>query len=232
MAAYGAVMQPSSPSPLADRIRAAGAALEVAPGHIVALLVLASCACAGLVALWWTARPQPAVQPAVVAAATHPAAPVRSSATSAVVVVHVSGAVVSAGVYELATGARVVDAIDAAGGPRARARTEQLNLARVVQDGEQIHVPDARERRSAAAANGSATGSSPAGATGPSTGQISLNTASTAELETLPGVGPVLAARIIQQREHTGGFTAVEDLLQVDGIGEKTFAQLRGLVTR
>lgn len=229
-------MQPSSPSPLIDRIRVASAALEVAPAQVVALLVLASCACAGLVALWLTARPGQSSHPAVLTAAAPsvgpsngPSSPV--SAEPRIAVVHVSGAVASAGVYELRTGARVVDAIDAAGGPRDDARTDQLNLARIVQDGEQIHVPDAAEAKAAGPADGSGSAAASGSTMGTAARRLRLNAASQAELETLPGVGPVLAARIVAQRKRTGGFAAAEDLLAVDGIGDKTFAQLRDLVT-
>jgi competence protein ComEA len=226
-------MHPSSPSPLIDRIRVASAALEVAPAQVVALLVLASCACAGLVALWLTARPGQAVQPTVLTAATPSVGPSSGPSPAAaaprIAVVHVSGAVASAGVYELRTGARVVDAIDAAGGPRDDARTDQLNLARIVQDGEQIHVPDAAEAKSAGPTDGSGTAAAP-GSTMGTAARLRLNAASQADLETLPGVGPVLAARIVAQRERTGGFAAAEDLLAVDGIGDKTFARLRDLV--
>ncbi|CAN5917687.1 hypothetical protein BH23ACT10_BH23ACT10_34740 [soil metagenome] len=226
-------MQPSSPSPALDRIRAASAALEVAPSHIVALLVLASCACAGLVALWWTARPHPAVQPTVLTAVTPSTGPPQASAAPRLVVVHVSGAVRSAGVYELTTGARVIDAIEAAGGVRKRAGTDGLNLARVLQDGEQIHVPAAGEQPAVVPADGSATGTTPNAPDGSNPpGRVSLNTASQDQLETLPGVGPVLGERIIAHRERSGGFSAVEDLLQIEGIGDKTFAQLRDLVSQ
>lgn len=220
-------MQPSSPSPLIERLRAWSAALEIAPSHVVALLVLASCASAGLVVLWWTARPHPT--PSTVPTAATPAITTPSATPSpGAIVVHVSGAVTSAGVYELTAGARVVDAIEAAGGAVDDARTDQLNLARTIQDGEQIHVPDAAEVASAGPVDrsGHATPGVAAG------GRISLNTASASELETLPGVGPVLASRIVEHRERAGGFAAIEDLLQVDGIGEKTFAELRELVTR
>lgn len=221
-------MQPSSPSPLIERLRAWSAALEIAPSHVVALLLLASCASAGMVVVWWTARPHPVSSPTVPVSST-PAITVPSATPSPrPVVVHVSGAVASAGVYELASGARVVDAIDAAGGAADDARTDRLNLARTVEDGEQIHVPDAAEAASAGPIDRS--GSTTTGAA-PSD-RISLNGASATELEALPGVGPVLASRIVEHRERAGGFAAVEDLLQVDGIGEKTFAELRELVTR
>lgn len=208
-------------SDLRQRLRAAGEALEIAPTHIVALLIVASCACAGLVALWWSAGPaaapaQPpaglATDPVLGSAAPSPATPDR-------VVVHVSGAVAEPGVRTLSGDSRVDDAVMAAGGATRAARTDQLNLARPLRDGEQIHVPTASE--AAVAVTG---GSGPAGL-------VNLNRATVAELEELPGVGPVLAERIITHRETQGGFRNVADLQQVSGIGEKTFADLEDLVT-
>lgn len=238
-------MLPQSPSSPVERLRAVVAGLELGPGSIAALAVLASCACAGLVVLWWTARPvpDPTVAPAVAGAGTTvaPAAPAPASgpepvASSGPVVVHVSGAVASAGVIELAAGSRVIDAVEAAGGARRRARTDGLNLARVVQDGEQIHVPTRGEAAAAVVAgSGSAAGTTAAApraaVPGTPAAPLSLNTATAAELEALPNVGPVLAGRIVAHRDSIGGFTAVEQLLEVDGIGEKTFAALRELVT-
>lgn len=259
---------PSS-SPL-DRLRAAAEALEFAPAHVAALLVLASLACAGLVGLWWLARPAPdeAVAPVLATAAptatpgavadaaaagTGAAAPMGAGGGAGTtppppgeVVVHVSGAVASEGVLTLPGGARVVDAVEAAGGVRPTARTEQLNLARTVMDGEQVHVPTAREVRtggvpggagSAGASVGGAPGTPGQGATAGAGGTaadgatVSLNRATATELEALPGVGPVLAQRMIEHREDIGGFTSVEQLLEVVGIGDKTLAELRDHVT-
>ena len=228
--------QPREHSNLAQRLRAAGEALEIAPTHIIALLTAASCACAGLVVLWWTARPPGqapgppaglAATPATGGAVTpSPPAPDR-------VVVHVSGAVSSPGVQTLPGDARVDDAVQAAGGPRSSARTDQLNLARPLRDGEQIHVPSASEAAMSAAAGADGTGTAGAagGAPGGGAGLINLNRATVAELEELPGIGPVLAERITAFREANGGFRSVEDLQQVSGIGEKTFAALEDLVT-
>jgi competence protein ComEA len=212
---------------LARRLHAAGEALEIAPTHIVALLILASCACAGLVLLWWTARPVAAPARAggapasagTVALPTTPADVGAPSAPPEQVVVHVSGAVADPGVRTLPGGARVDDAVQAAGGATGAARTDQLNLARPLRDGEQIHVPDASEAAVAATA-----GADPAAL-------VNLNRATAAELEELPGVGPVLAERIVAHRERQGGFRSVADLQQVSGIGEKTFAELEDLVT-
>lgn len=234
-------MLPSPSVPLVERIRDAAARLQLTPAHVAALLVLASCACAGLVALWWTARPVPAAAPLPVLPSMPTAAATRDTGRSAAmasagpVVVHVSGAVASEGVIELAAGSRVIDAVEAAGGPRRRARTDQLNLARVLNDGEQIHVPTTGSAQVSGPGPGvgrPAHGNDTGGAAAPGASDVvSLNTASVAELETLPDIGPVLAGRIAAHRASIGGFTAVEQLLEVDGIGDKTFAALRDLVT-
>jgi competence protein ComEA len=213
---------------LARRMRAAGEALEIAPTHIVALLVVASCACAGLVVLWWTARPSAPQGPPVGLAAAPPPSGAPSAAAADEVVVHVSGAVRSPGVRTLPADARVDDAVLAAGGAGRSARTDQLNLARPLRDGEQIHVPTASEVAAGATAAG---GGSPAAAGGGSAGLVNLNRATAVELEELPGVGPVLAERIVAFREANGGFRSVSELQQVSGIGEKTYAELEPLVT-
>lgn len=233
------MLSPVPESPV-ERLRDSVARLQLTPAHVAALLVLASCACAGLVALWWTSRPAPAaaplpVLPTAIAAAVGGTEPTAGVPSAGPVVVHVSGAVASEGVIELVAGSRVIDAVEAAGGPRRRARTDQLNLARVLRDGEQIHVPTTGAVRGPApdiAGGGTAPGSDIGGTAAPgASGVLSLNTASVAELETLPHLGPVLAGRIVAHRDSIGGFTSVEQLLEVDGIGDKTFAALRDLVT-
>lgn len=135
---------------------------------------------------------------------------------SATILVHVLGAVERPGLYELADGDRAMDAIAAAGGFTDSADRDQLNLAQAVVDGEQIRVP--------------AVGEVTAEPVEASDGLINLNSADAAALDTLPRVGPAMAARIIQWREDNGGFTAVEDLLSVSGIGQKTFDSLKDLV--
>jgi competence protein ComEA len=137
--------------------------------------------------------------------------------------VHVAGWVVSPGVVSLPEGALVADAIRAAGGLRPGARSDALNLAAAVADGNQIVVPGPDQ---APAGNGAET---PGGGGGG--GLISLNRATAAELEGLPGVGPVLAGRIVAHRDQNGPFSAVEDLLEVPGIGEAKLAAIRDLVT-
>ena len=137
-----------------------------------------------------------------------------ATVTAAPIVVHVLGAVVVPGLYEVPTGARVVDAIAAAGGFTADADRGGVNLARVLIDAEQVLVP--------------VVGAVVAESGG---GLVNLNTADATVLQTLPRVGPALADRIIAWREANGGFRSVDDLLSVSGIGDKTFEGLRALVT-
>lgn len=158
-----------------------------------------------------------------------------SAAPSGEVYVHVVGRVRSPGVVRVPAGSRVADAVTKAGGVSGSADVAQVNLARVVVDGEQIVVPRQGEKiapgpeagvpGTAAAPGGAASGN----ATG--SGLVPLNTADQAALESLPGVGPVLAERIIEWRTTNGGFTTVEELHEVSGIGEKLFAQISPKVT-
>ena len=143
------------------------------------------------------------------------------------VYVHVAGAVASPGLYRLPDGARVVDAVAAAGGFGGKADKAAVNLARPVSDGEQLHVP--RKGDTAAADGDQGGGEAGSGPTGD--GRVNLNTADTAALETLPRIGPALAGRIIEWREENGRYASVDDLLAVPGIGEKLLAGLREKVT-
>lgn len=133
-----------------------------------------------------------------------------------VVVVHVVGAVAAPGVVRLPLGARVVDALAAAGGAAPDADLARVNLARVLADGEQIQVPRPGDPAPEAPAAGSA----------PDDGAVDLNTASLAQLDGLPGVGPVLAQRIVDRRP----FTSVDELDEVPGIGQAMLVRLRPLV--
>lgn len=139
------------------------------------------------------------------------------------IVVHVGGAVVESGVRELEEGSRVQDAVEAAGGFAEGAARDDLNLARVLVDGEQIVVPLQEELAAAADAGGGTGGSE--GAMSPA-GKVNLNRASAAELDALPGVGPSTAEKIVADREANGSFVTVEDLKRVSGIGDKKFADL------
>lgn len=137
--------------------------------------------------------------------------------------VHVFGAVADPGLYVLREGARIVDVIAAAGGMLDGADEAAVNLARPVADGEQLYVPTVGE----SAVAGAAPGAGPVAGDG----RINLNTATEAEFDTLPRIGPAMARRIIEWREANGRFTTVEDLLAVPGIGDKMLESLRDLVT-
>lgn len=158
----------------------------------------------------------------VPASATATASPGRSP-----IVVHVVGAVRRPGLVELVDGARVQDALDAAGGLTRAARPGRLNLAQLLVDGQQVVIGTARdpgsEVRDQAASSGPAAGTS----TGPrGSSVLDLNRAGQAELEQLPGVGPVTAAAIVAWRTQHGRFSTAAELQQVDGIGPKTYAQI------
>lgn len=142
-------------------------------------------------------------------------------------VVHVSGAVDAPGVVSLPSGSRVDDALEAAGGATAEADLSSINLARPLEDGEQIHVPVPGEEPPQPAAGPAGDAVSGTG----STGSIDLNTASAAELEELPGVGPAIAQRILEHREKNGPFTSVDGLLEVSGIGPATLEKIRERAT-
>jgi competence protein ComEA len=135
--------------------------------------------------------------------------------------VHVLGAVRSPGLYRLTAGARVVDAVAAAGGLAEDADLDALNLARPITDGEQLRVPRIGEPPVAAAPG-------PSGADAPA--RVDLNTATAEQLDALPRIGPAIAARIVEWREQNGAFASADDLLQVSGIGDATVDGLRDLV--
>ncbi len=139
-----------------------------------------------------------------------------------VVVLHVIGAVAEPGIVELALGSRVVDAIASAGGPAADADLTGVNLARVVADGEQLRVPRVGEVPVSVPGTGTGVAAD---------GRVNINTADAAALETLPGVGPALAARIIAWRDENGPFRSVDELTAVSGIGEKTLDGMRDQAT-
>lgn len=195
----------------------------------VAVVLVAAVGFAGQ--QYWSARPRAVTAPAVVAPAAVPVAaamgvPVPapaggpggvSAGSAARIVVDVGGKVRDPGVRRLPAGSRVEDALAAAGGVRPGTDTTGLNRARVLVDGEQVLV--------------GVPGLPPAGAgPGQASGPLSLGSATVDQLDGLPGVGPVLAQHIVDFRTARGGFRSVEDLRQVNGIGERRFADLRGLV--
>lgn len=207
----------------------------LAPGPVAVVAALLALGI-GLVA-WLSLRSQPHELPMAVPVAgglaTPVAVPGASTATSpssgssasgaAEVVVHVAGKVRRPGIVVLPPGARVVDALEAAGGARPRVDLTGLNLARPLVDGEQVVVG----APIAAGAVGAGAAAGPAGAAGVDAGgKVNLNTASGAQLEELPGVGPVTAAAIVAFREEHGPFASVDQLLDVSGIGEATLAEI------
>jgi competence protein ComEA len=152
------------------------------------------------------------------------------SARGQELVVHVVGQVAKPGVIRLPAGARVGEALEEAGGALATADLARVNLARQVVDGEQIVVPRPGEAlASGALGPPAAGGASTPGGSGPAS--VSLNTADLAGLDSLPGIGPVLAQRILDWRDQHGSFSSVDELGEVSGIGDKLLEQLRPLVT-
>jgi len=160
----------------------------------------------GTVLLWLVGRPSSTALP-----------PPTQLLVPEPVTVHVTGLVRTPGLYRLPAGARVADAITAAGGPVEGAVLEAINLARVLFDGEQLIV--------------AGPGEEPGSAAAASDTRVNLNRASASQLQALPGVGPVLAQRIVDHRETRGPFRSVRDLRQVKGIGDKLFRALQDLVT-
>lgn len=214
---------------------------------VVALFV----ASALVLAAWWLLRAQPQPVEAIPVTATRqeagPHASTRATApeerepadagggnpdrsAAADLVVHVAGKVKHPGIVTLPAGSRVIDALQEAGGPRRGVDLSTLNLARALADGEQllVGVPGAASGRAGQAPSAAESSGGPG--TGPG-GPVNLNTATSAQLEELPGVGPVTAASILEWRDEHGHFSSVEELLEVSGIGEATLADLRDLVT-
>ncbi|MGO4782168.1 ComEA family DNA-binding protein [Cryobacterium sp. W22_MBD10_FK3] len=158
-----------------------------------------------------------------------------ADAASPGVFVHVLGAVLNPGLFEVHEGARVVDVVAAAGGLLPTADESGLNLAREVSDGEQLYVPTAGEVVDGAPAGAQGSGAAPGSPSGPAGSgavpKVNLNSATAADLDTLPRIGPAMAQRILDYREAEGQFGSVDDLRNVTGIGDKTFAALKDLIT-
>ncbi|MFJ9179808.1 helix-hairpin-helix domain-containing protein [Streptomyces sp. NPDC102360] len=186
---------------------------------------------------FWAGRPQPVRAPETVRAAAPRAVgpppgggasptavgPGAVASGTAGIVVDVSGKVRRPGIHRLPAGARVADALRAAGGLRPGTDTAGLNRARFLVDGEQVQVGEPAAAAAAAPSGGSAGASAPAG-------PIGLNTATLEQLDTLPGVGPVLAQHIVDYRTEHGGFRSVDELREVNGIGDRRFEDLQNAV--
>ncbi|WP_443744608.1 helix-hairpin-helix domain-containing protein [Streptomyces spinosisporus] len=208
---------------------------------VLALSVLLVVAAVFAVQHFWTGRTQSVRAPEVVRAAApfgerkgsgapEPEASARTPGVSgtagAQIVVDVGGKVRDPGIHRLPAGSRVVDALRAAGGVRPGTKLDGLNRARFLVDGEQVIVGAPAAPAPAAAAGGS----SGAAAGGAPAAPIVLSTATVDQLDTLPGVGPVLAQHIVDYRTRHGGFRSVDELREVNGIGDRRFADLRDLV--
>ena len=193
-------------------------------GELAGLIVVVVASLVGA-GLWYARslpRPVDIVAPPGGASPAVAAGPsVAVSPTPAAIIVDVAGWVRRPGVYQFASGDRVIDAVNRAGGARKGADLTSLNLAAPLADGTQIVVP---RPGATVPAGGGSTGAG-------STALINVNTASETELETLPDVGPVTAAAIIDYRTQNGPFTAVDDLIDVSGIGPATLEQIRPFVT-
>jgi competence protein ComEA len=161
------------------------------------------------------------------------------SPTPSEIYVHVAGEVQLPGLYKLPQGARVADAIKLAGGATSEADIDSLNLAMVLKDGDKIVVPkkapqnSSEEEETAEFQPSYPENQSQASASSQpvQTKKININTASASELEALPGIGPVLAQRIVDYRTQKGGFKSIEELKEVSGIGDKKFEAIKDLIT-
>ncbi|MGW2084398.1 helix-hairpin-helix domain-containing protein [Streptomyces sp. NPDC001880] len=172
------------------------------------------------------ARTSPPASPDAVEAPEPSPGPPPVTGTGGHVVVDVSGKVRRPGIRQLPSGARVADALRAAGGARDGVDLTGLNRARVLMDGEQIVVG----APPGPAAVGGPVGAASGGGGSAPAGPVGLNTATVEQLDTLPGVGPVLAQHIVDYRTQHGGFRSVDELREVNGIGDRRFADLRPLV--
>ena len=167
-----------------------------------------------LAALVWVVARNPSGQ----------AVTLRPVPTDKPIVVHITGAVPRPGVYALPQGARVQDGISAAGGFLAEADKSNINLAQLLEDGEKLDIPYIE-------------GASPVLATplpevvATTTELININTASASELDTLPGIGPTTAQKIVEYRDQNGPFVSIEDIINVSGIGPGTYERIKDLIT-
>ncbi len=177
--------------------------------------VLAGMLLAGV--LWWVAQPP---RGEAVSLQPPPDAPE--------IVVYVSGAVQYPGTYSLPSGCRVSDALEAAGGTTANADASRLNLAARLDDGEQVQVPEKIRQAQGSGDNASAVSPTQVTASG---APVNINTATLEELDTLPGIGPSTAQKIIDYRDANGPFQALEEIMNVPGIGPATFERIKDLIT-
>jgi competence protein ComEA len=204
------VVERRSPRAAFDRL---AEILRVSPAEVALALLLALVVVAGSFVVFRRSREPPPPPLRIERVESRTPAGER-------LLVHVTGKVVTPGLYPLPPGSRVNDAIAAAGGPAPGADGDALNLAAPVADGEQVLVPAVGEAPPAAQ-SGKGAGPAP---------RTNLNTATQAELEQLPGIGPKLAQRVLAYRQRKGRFTKLQDLLEVEGFGPKKLAALEDQV--
>ncbi|MCY3642848.1 MAG: ComEA family DNA-binding protein [Acidimicrobiaceae bacterium] len=224
------ILSSLSPGTLADRLGVSAAAV------VLGALAVVAAAVGG----WWALRPPAGPDPAEILPMAGsvpiptPAPPTSSAPEPARMVVDVVGAVVRPGVHELPAGSRVTDAIDAAGGFTAGADRIRLNLAQPVADGSRVWVPAIGESTGpdlVPVIGGSGGTGVAEGGRESRSGTVDINTANAASLESLPGIGPSLAAAIVEHRQRHGPFAAVDDLIDVSGIGPAKLEQIRPRAT-
>lgn len=203
------------------RLHVGKAGPAVVAGVLAAGALVAACAGFGLLHAGSASGFEVSKGTADPPAAQESAASSVEEATPAEICVHVSGCVAEPGVRYLSEGARVAEAVEAAGGLSANADGDAVNLARVLVDGEQVYVPSVEEAAAAAPAGGGSGGAAAA------TGRVNINTADAALLQTLDGVGEATALKIVKDREANGPFQTIEDLKRVSGIGDKKFEGLK-----
>ena len=238
--------RPAPPKPKILTVPVALCGIRARPRRLavlgVAVLLLAATAVFGVRVAWArsSAQPHPIAvaghdPPVGLVARSVPAAFASAGATgvptAAILLVHVVGQVLHPAVVRLPPGARVLDAVQAAGGAKSSADLKHLNLARPVADGEQVVVPKPGEAGAPAGvpgAGGAVTGATGQGSAGVGSGGgvVDLNTADASALDSLPGVGPVLSQRILDWRAQHGRFSSVDELGEVSGIGDKLLSQI------
>ena len=224
------ILSSLSPGALADRLGVSAAAVVLGALGVVAAAVGG----------WWALRPPPGPDPAEIlpmAGAVPiptPAPPTSSAPEPARIVVDVAGAVVRPGVHELPAASRVTDAIDAAGGFTAGADRIRLNLAEPLVDGARVWVPAVGETVGpdlVPVIGGSSGGGLAGGSREDASEPVDINVADAARLEALPGIGPSLAAAIVEHRQRHGPFATVDELVEVSGIGPVKLEQIRPAAT-
>jgi competence protein ComEA len=193
-------------------------------GELAGLIVVLAVTLGGA-GLWYArSLPKPVTIGAPPPSVGAVGAPVGTSPSPAAIIVDVAGQVKKPGVYEFTEGQRVIDALNAAGGPKHDANLAALNLAAPLADGSQVLVP-------ATVPAETTSGSSSGSATSGDTVLINVNSADAIQLQELPGIGEVLSAAIVKYREDNGPFASVDQLDEVSGIGPATLEDIRDLVT-